>query len=111
MKPIFIKIDHLPLKIVPDVKMMMDGHPVLTYKYYLFKDVEAHEDVSEVIRLMNHQMTVDNANYYGYITFDKPGQMFTYTSNHQHELQTEEVEQVIEQITYYRNHPDLWDSH
>ncbi|GAB2704773.1 hypothetical protein GCM10027037_32890 [Mucilaginibacter koreensis] len=108
MTPIYIKVDSLPLKIVPDVKMMMDSHPILTYKYYLFRDVEAIAEITEAERLMNQQLTAENGNYFGYIIFDKPGQIFTYTSNEKHELLTEEVEQIIEQLTYYRDHPELW---
>lgn len=108
MTPIYIKIDSLPLKIVPDVEMGMDSHPILTYKYFLFRDVEAEESVSEAVKLQNQQLTTSNGNYFGYVTFDQPGKMFTYTSNNKHELDTGEVEQVIEQISYYRDHPELW---
>ncbi|WP_462264367.1 hypothetical protein [Mucilaginibacter sp.] len=108
MNSIYLKIDHLPLKIVPDVTMAMNGHPVLTFKYYLFRDIDANAEVSDTLRLMNQQLSMDNGNYYGFITFDNPGQMFTYTSNGRHELETEEVEQIIEQVTHYREHPELW---
>lgn len=108
MKSIYIMVDSLPLKVVPEVKAAMDGHPILTYKYFLFRDIEATESVSDIIRLRNQQISEDNGNYFGFITFDQPGRMFTYTSNQSHELGTTAVEQVIEQITYYREHPELW---
>lgn len=108
MAPIFITVDSLALKIIPEVKVYMDGHPILAYTYHLFKDIEAYGNVSEVTRLKNMQLSPTNANYFGYITFDAPGKMFTYTSNASHELETDEVEQIIEQISYYRDHPELW---
>lgn len=108
MIPIYIKVDSLPLTIVPETNVAMDGHPILTFRYFLFRDVEANGTVSEATKLKNMQMAGTNPNYFGHLTFDQPGQMFTYTSNEKHELATEEVEQVIEQITYYREHPELW---
>lgn len=108
MNPIFISVDSLALKIVPEVKVHMDGHPIIAYTYFLFKDVEAYGEISVAARLKNEQMNAANPNYFGFITFDVPGKIFTYTSNETNELQTEEIEQVIEQISYYRDHPELW---
>lgn len=108
MMPIYIKVDSLPLKVIPDVDLMMDSHPILTYKYFLFRDIEAEEQVSEAVKLKNQQLTTSNANYFGYITFEKSGHVFTYTSNNGHELNTAEVGEIIEQIEYYRSHPELW---
>ncbi len=108
MTPIYIKVDSLPLRIIPDANIAMDSHPILTFKYYLFRDVEAEGIVSEAVKLRNQQLTTNNSNYFGYLTFDQPGKMFTYTSNEKHELSSEEVEQIIEQVSYYRDHPELW---
>ena len=48
--------------------------------------------------------------YYGYITFEKPGQLFSYTPGDQLELTRQEVEEVIEQLNHYRDNPELWNT-
>jgi len=44
----------------------------------------------------------------GYITFDAPDRVFTYTDDGHKPLTRDEVEEVIEKITYYRETPKLW---
>ncbi len=108
MIPIYLHVDSLPLKIMPEIRAVADGHPVLTYTYYIFKDIEAEEPVSEAMRMKSEQLTGTNPDYYGYIIFEQPGKVFTYTSNETYELESEDIEQIIEQITHYRDNPDLW---
>jgi hypothetical protein len=40
MQPIYFEGDHHLLMIVPDSNAHVDGHPVLTYTYAIYKDVE-----------------------------------------------------------------------
>lgn len=108
MKPIFFTIDnHLPLKIVPDTQAYLDGHTVIAYNYNIFLDSTKY-DPSKGLTKNNHADKMTDPDYYGYITFEKPGQLFSYTPGDQRELTREEVEEVIEQLNHYRDHPNLW---
>ena len=41
MQPIYFEVDnHLPLMIVPESDAHMDGHPILTYRYAIYKDLD-----------------------------------------------------------------------
>ena len=44
----------------------------------------------------------------GYITFEQPGCLFTYTADGMTELSSDEVEEIIEQISEYRDTPSMW---
>ncbi|SMC59236.1 hypothetical protein [Pedobacter africanus] len=38
MKPMYFEIDeHLPVMVIPDADAHVDGHPVLTYSYTLYR--------------------------------------------------------------------------
>src|ERR1700744_353767 len=109
MKPIFFTITGtIPIKAIPDTQAHLDGHPVIAYNYNIFFDSsknESHDFNSETI-IKKDKM--DDPDYYGYITVEKPGHLFTYTPGEQRALTRREVEEVIEQLSHYRDNPDLW---
>ncbi|MFD2866368.1 hypothetical protein ACFSYC_16855 [Mucilaginibacter antarcticus] len=84
----------------------MDGHPILTHSYSLYRQTES-DDV-KIIVSEDDEKKQANPNYLGYITFEIPGRVFHYIADGQEDLPAEEIELIVEQITYYRDRPDLW---
>jgi hypothetical protein len=109
MAPIFFTIgNELPIKVIPDTQAHLDGHTVLTYNYNVFYD----DSKNDLLQLNDGNNTItdkmDDPNYYGCITFEKPGSVFSYAPGDQKELTQTEVEEVIEQLNHYRDNPALW---
>jgi len=110
MKPIFIKTRaDLSLIIIPDSQAHVDGHPVLTYTYSIYRRKPAYDDapMEDTDSLLGPQ-SKDDPRYMGYITFEQPGKLFSYTADGKDDLHVDEVEEVIEQISHYRDTPQLW---
>jgi uncharacterized protein YcgL (UPF0745 family) len=95
----------LALKVVPETRVYMDGHPILTYSYSLYRD---DQDDIDTLFTQDEQKKQSDPNYLGYVTFEIPGWVFHYVSDGKESLNAEDVEQVVEQITYFRDRPDLW---
>jgi len=95
--------------ILPNTQAQADGHAVITYTYNIYRD-NGMEDASLINTQRSEQLLEKklDENYLGFITFEDPGKMFTYTADGRDELSTEEVEEIIENITHYRDHPGLW---
>ena len=109
MKPIFFTIDNsLHLKIIPDTQAHLDGHTILTYNYNIYFD-SSKNDPSVLFKADESADNMTNPDYYGYISIEKPGQIFSYTPGDFRELTRNEIEEVIEQLNRYRDNPTLWD--
>jgi hypothetical protein len=110
MKPIFITVTpKRPLIIIPDSQAHVDGHPVLTYTYSVYRDQQNGDREQLVDKETNlHLAKNEDPDYMGYITFEQPGRLFTYTADGSSELTSDEVEEIIEQISEYRDTPNLW---
>ncbi|RFZ82120.1 hypothetical protein DYU05_15985 [Mucilaginibacter terrenus] len=110
MAPIFFTVGaELPIMIIPNTDAHLDGHAVLTYTYNIYRDY-GFEDAA-MIQLKEKELMLDkkkNPNYMGYITFEDPGKLFTYTADGSEELDSEEVQEIIENISHYRDHPGMW---
>ena len=110
MQPIYLQIDNrLPLMIMPESDAHMDGHPVLTYSYAIYKDEpgdDDHHTIDTAALLAPDRKS--NPNYMGVLTFEQPGRLFSYAADGPQELSGDEVQEVIEQITHYRENPALW---
>jgi hypothetical protein len=109
MTPIFFTIgDEKPVKVIPNIQAHADGHPVLTYTYNIYSDsgMDEFEDEQQESELLLEKKL--DPSYMGYITFEDPGKMFTYTADGYEELTSNEVEEIIENISHYRDHPGLW---
>jgi len=97
--------------VIPDTTAHVNGHPVLTYTYSIFLDnglnsplqVRSKESVL-------HLEKIDDPNYLGYITFEKPGQLFNYTADTDNVLSSDEVQEIIENLTEIRDNPSLWEA-
>jgi len=110
MTPIFFTLgDHRTVKVIPNVQAEVNGHPVLTYIYNIYRknDFDDSEEQRKESELLLEKKT--DPNYLGYITFEDPGRVFTYTADGQGELTQEEIEEIIENISHYRDHPGMWD--
>ncbi|MDB5158122.1 MAG: hypothetical protein JWR50_2829 [Mucilaginibacter sp.] len=93
----------LSLKVVPETRVYMDGHPILTNLYSIYKDGDSTESSPQ-----DDQQKQGDPNYMGYITFEMPGRVFNYIADGQQDLSREEMEEAVEQISNYRNNPALW---
>jgi hypothetical protein len=110
MKPIFFTIDNsLPVKIIPDTQVHLDGHTVIAYNYNIFFD-SAKNDPTKALTQQSASDKMTDPDYYGYITFEQPGRIFSYTPGDQRTLTRNEIEEIIEQLNHYRDHPELWDT-
>ncbi|MCC8426720.1 hypothetical protein [Mucilaginibacter sp. UR6-11] len=96
----------LPLMVVPETRVSMDGHPILTHSYSLYRNTNG--DNADAVLSPDDQQRQSNPNYLGSITFEIPGRVFNYIADGQASLSRDELEQAIEQISHYRDHPDLW---
>jgi hypothetical protein len=110
MTPIFFTIGNKkPIKIIPNTQAQVNGHPVLTYTYNIYKNVnldnKATSDRQESELLLQEKR---DPNYLGYITFEAPGKVFTYTADGHDGLSSGEIEEIIENISHYRDHPGMW---
>lgn len=96
---------------IPDTQAHINVHAIITRTYSIFADLGVKSEASaiESRKQVLHLEKIDDLNYYGFITFESPDKLFTYTADGNLELSKEEVEQVIEFLSHYRNNPDLWD--
>lgn len=109
MTPIFFTVgDNKPVKVIPNTQAQVDGHPVLTYTYNIYRDGDFDEEQEHRQEDELLLETKTDPSYLGFITFEDPGKLFTYTSDGHDELTSAEVEEVIENISHYRDHPGLW---
>ena len=107
MKPIYIKVNkNKPLMVIPDADGHMDGHPVLTYTYALY-DYNGNDPSPDMDTLLSPDRK-DRPDYMGTLTFEQPGKLFSYAADGQQKLSSGELEEAIEQITHYRENPNLW---
>ena len=110
MKSIFFTIDSaLPIRVVPDTQLHQDGHPVITYNYNIFFD-STKNNPSALLNKDEETDNISSPDYMGAISFEKPGQLFSYTPGEYRQLTRNEIEEIIEMLTDYRNHPDKWGS-
>jgi hypothetical protein len=109
MNPIFFTIDdNLPIMVIPNVKIHLDGHAVLTHTYSIFYNRDK-DDPARVINQGNIiQDKLDDPDYYGCITFEDPDRLFSFTPEGQKTLTRTELEEIIENIKHYRDNPNLW---
>lgn len=94
---------------IPDTQAHVDGHPIVTYTYSIFYDIDAGNPlISRSKESTLHLEGITDPNYYGYITFERPGSLFSYTPDGQKNLTRTEVEEVIEHLSDIRDNPALW---
>jgi hypothetical protein len=110
MAPLFFTLgNRMHLMIIPDTEAHLDGHSIITHTYSIFKDV-ADGDPNQGKRKESflHLDRIDDPDYLGYITFEKPGHLFSYTHNGDQHLDRDEVEELIEHLNHVRDNPSTW---
>ena len=110
MKPFYFTIESdLQVMVIPDADAHMDGHPVLTYSYTLYRTEPGAEQrqPASTDELLTPDKRKD-PNYLGTIFFDQPYKAYTYTCDGMNELSGDQVQEIIEKITHYRSNPTLW---
>ncbi len=110
MIPLYFKLgDGLSFMIIPDTAAHLDGHVIITHTYSVFKDTGLGNPLAARSKESTlHLEAITDPNYYGYITFEMPNRLFTYTADGQLELSSDEVEQIIEMLSHVRTNPALW---
>jgi hypothetical protein len=109
MTPIYFTVDRdLPIMVIPNVKVHMDGHTVLAYTYHIFYDSVSDNPASVVNNTTMISNKLSNPDYFGFITFEDPDRLFSFTPEGNRELTRTELEEIIEQIKHYRDNPSLW---
>lgn len=110
MKPIYFKISPaLDLMIIPDTLAHLDGHAVITHTYSIFKNTETGNPfIARSKESSLHLEAIHDPNYYGYLTFELPDKIFTYTHGAHLELEKTDIEQIIEFLSDVRANPNLW---
>ncbi|TSD66437.1 hypothetical protein FFF34_003265 [Inquilinus sp. KBS0705] len=99
----------LSLMIIPDTLAHVDGHPIVTRTYSIFRDTETGNPLLARSKESSlHLEVIKDPNYFGYITFELPDRLFSYTPNEKNQLSGDEVEQVIEFLSHLRENPTLW---
>jgi hypothetical protein len=110
MTPLYFTVGNsLQVMVLANVDGHVDGHPVLTYTYNIYRNRD-FEDAG-MVRQREKELLLDkktDPNYMGYLTFEDPGKLFTYTADGREELSSDEVTEIIENISHYRDHPGLW---
>jgi hypothetical protein len=110
MSAIFFSIDlGMPIMVIPDTNAQADGHAVITYTYSIYRDTSGGNPALERSKESElHLQKHTDPNYMGYITFEDPGKLFTYTADGKDELSSDQVEEIIEHISHYRDNPSMW---
>jgi len=99
----------MQIMVIPDAYAHMDGHPVLTYSYTLYKsnpDLSNAQIVDTDALLMPDKRK--HPDYLGTIVFDQSKKSLTYSNDGLNNLSSSEVYEIINRISHYRENPNLW---
>lgn len=112
MKTLYFTLtDGLRLIVIPDTQAHLDGHTIITYTYSIFLNTDAGNPLlARSKESALHLERITDPNYYGYLTFEKPGSIFTYTVDGTLELSSEQVNELIEYLSDVRDNPALWNN-
>lgn len=110
MKTLYFTLENdLKIMVIPDTQAHLNGHTIITHTYSVFKDMGTGNPLLARSKESTlHLENIADPNYYGFITFEKPGSMFSYTADGQKELTSEEATELIEHLSDVRDNPALW---
>jgi hypothetical protein len=110
MKTLFFTLENnLKIMVIPDTQAHLDGLTIITYTYSVFKDSGLGNPLLARSRESTlHLERITDPGYYGFITFERPGSLFTYTADGGRELTAEESTELIEHLSNVRDNPALW---
>lgn len=112
MTPLLFQLytDHR-LMIIPDTLAHLNGHTIITHTYSIFRADENKDFLAAKTKESSlHLDRIKGPDYYGYLTFEIPDKLITYTSDGDLHLNSEEVERLIEFLSDVRSNPMLWSS-
>src|ERR1700710_352948 len=104
MKTLYFTLENgLKVMVIPDTQAHLDGHAIITHTYSIFKDNGAGNPLlSRSKESTLHLEQIKDPDYFGFITFEVPGQAFSYTADGQQELEPEQVTELIEHLSDVR---------
>jgi hypothetical protein len=100
MAPLFFSLGNLlQLMVIRDSEAHLNGQTILTKTYSIFQDMALRDPrQSKSKEGTLHLERIADPEYYGFLTSEKPGDVFTYTDDGLKHLSKDELEQLIEQI-------------
>ena len=105
MSPILFNLNNdKPLLIIPDTQAHLDGHEIITHTYSIYVDKQdgsPHPERSKESSL--HLGDNNDPDYYGFITFERPGSLFSYTADGRLELTPDESNELIKFLSHIRD--------
>jgi len=110
MKAFYILMkDITPIMVIPDVNAHVDGHPILTSSYALYKSDGSQDriDTLNTDKLLAPEK-LKHPDYLGTIFYDEPDHSISYDADGLNELSAYEVEDIIKQINSYRKNSGIW---
>lgn len=101
--------NRLQVMVIPDTQAHLDGHTIITRTYSIFFDIDAGNPLLARSKENTlHLEEINDPNYYGFVTLECPGSLFTYTPDGFLQLTSEEVTEIIERLSDVRDKPPLW---
>lgn len=112
MKTLYFTLGgHRRIMVIPDTQAHLNGHTIITHTYSLFMDNGSGNPLlSRSKESTLHLERIEDPDYCGFLTFEKPGKLFSYTADGQNELETEDITELIEHLSDVRDNPALWNN-
>jgi hypothetical protein len=112
MRTLYFTLENsLKIMVIPDTQAHLNGHTIITHTYSIFKDNGAGNPLlARTKESTLHLEVIKDPDYFGFITFEKPGAIFLYTADGQQELSSNEVTELIEHLSNIRDNPSLWNT-
>ncbi|MEO3402880.1 hypothetical protein AAFN85_03195 [Mucilaginibacter sp. CAU 1740] len=110
MKPLFFTLHtERSVMILPDTLAHLDGHIIITETYSVFKDTGRDDPNTQRTKESSQHLEANrDPDYLGYIRFEVPDKLFSYSPGQVHRLHADEVEELITLISEVRANPQVW---
>jgi hypothetical protein len=109
MEPFFTSVGKgLALMIIPDTVAHVDGHPVLTYSYSIYRNQQPNDALQERRENKLHLVRKSDPDYMGTIEFKIPGRSLNYITDGIGRLGPFEIQELVDRINAYRGDSALW---
>ena len=98
-----------PIIVIPDVNAHVDGHPILTSSYTLYKSDRTHDKL-HMLNTDKHLAPekLKHPDYLGTVFYEESDRSISYSADGLNELSHYEVEDIIKQINSYRKNSGIW---
>ena len=98
----------MPYRIIPDIQVQLQGEPMLSYSYSIYKGAYDVQNGGSYIEAKLRIEDSNNPDYIGSVILDAPGNSFSYNADGYSELTSPEINDLIEVIEHYHAHPLIW---